>query len=116
MKTINCRTNWTIQEIKKIQSNLSSNNKIHLSSNRFFNSDFPKVAWQLFIEIMHHSPDYSRRYDQSYSKRENDFIYIWLTQMGPNGLNDVVNTKYRIYAIVEENTNIDIVKYLIKII
>ncbi|CAK5072983.1 unnamed protein product [Meloidogyne enterolobii] len=30
--------------------------------------------------------------------------------MGPNGLNDFVNTKYKIYAIVEDNTNVDIAK------
>uniref|UniRef100_A0A914N346 BTB domain-containing protein n=1 Tax=Meloidogyne incognita TaxID=6306 RepID=A0A914N346_MELIC len=81
-----------------------------LSGNRFGNPEFPKVAWQLFIEIIHSSSDYGRGYSQSYNKGENDIIHIWLSQMGPNGLNDFVNTKYKIYAIVEDNTNVDIAK------
>jgi len=81
-----------------------------LSGNRFGDPEFPKVAWQLFIEIIHSSSDYGRGYSQSYNKGENDIIHIWLSQMGPNGLNDFVNTKYKIYAIVEDNTNVDIAK------
>nr|CAD2143741.1 unnamed protein product [Meloidogyne enterolobii] len=110
MKTITSKINWTVQEIKRIQSSLCTNGRIQLASNRFGNPEFPKVAWQLFIEIIHSSSDYGQGYSQSYNKGENDIIHIWLSQMGPNGLNDFVNTKYKIYAIVEDNTNVDIAK------
>uniref|UniRef100_A0A915NDT0 BTB domain-containing protein n=1 Tax=Meloidogyne javanica TaxID=6303 RepID=A0A915NDT0_MELJA len=95
--------------IEYLENNLIGRNR-RTPRNRFGDPEFPKVAWQLFIEIIHSSSDYGRGYSQSYNKGENDIIHIWLSQMGPNGLNDFVNTKYKIYAIVEDNTNVDIAK------
>jgi hypothetical protein len=120
MNTINTKIEWTIREIKKMQMNFSGNNKIDLTSkfsirkntlqiyckilgNRFCSSDYPKVAWYLCIEIVPGQSSYGR------NLREHGFIYVWLRQIGPNGLDDLVNTKYKISAVLED-TRFEIAK------
>uniref|UniRef100_A0A1I8BUI5 BTB domain-containing protein n=1 Tax=Meloidogyne hapla TaxID=6305 RepID=A0A1I8BUI5_MELHA len=94
MKTITYSFTWSIDNLEKVHDNLVNNSQL-FTSGLFRSSDFPSVAWELHVEI----------------SRGSSTIYIWLRQIGSNSiLNGRVNTKYKIYAIKNRYTQIDIAK------
>uniref|UniRef100_A0A1I8B9S3 BTB domain-containing protein n=1 Tax=Meloidogyne hapla TaxID=6305 RepID=A0A1I8B9S3_MELHA len=68
--------------------------KNKLKSKVFYNTDFPKVKWELCVS-----------YRNGLNKAK-----VWIRQIGPNNLNSLVNTKYVIYTYYKGNTCVDIAR------
>uniref|UniRef100_A0A1I8C272 BTB domain-containing protein n=1 Tax=Meloidogyne hapla TaxID=6305 RepID=A0A1I8C272_MELHA len=83
MKTITSKIEWRMSEFNTVYTS-SYNSQIQLTSDRFYNSDFPSVAWELCIQ---------------FKRVSGPEVNIWLRQIGPNKIDDLVNTKYKIYAM-----------------
>nr|CAD2164152.1 unnamed protein product [Meloidogyne enterolobii] len=82
-KKLKTTIGWTLENIVKIYNAIEGNIRpIQLTSKRYSFNKLMKVSFELCIEI---------------SNKANYFA-IWLRQLGPNGFNENVNTKYRIYA------------------
>ncbi|KAL7076917.1 hypothetical protein ACQ4LE_003879 [Meloidogyne hapla] len=96
--TIKCKIEWTLNRFE-LNYNYLKDKGAQLASKRYYNFDFPNVAWELFIEI--EKRDYC-----VYHKN----LFIWLSQLGPNSINELVNTQYTIYAIKDENLRVEIAK------
>ncbi|KAL7069914.1 hypothetical protein ACQ4LE_010845 [Meloidogyne hapla] len=90
MNSISSKFEWKFDKLKEIYKAAQFYIKTHLISNRFSNSDFPAVEWELILEI------YKR---ETILNADDGTVGIWLRQIGPNTINDFVNTKYKIYAI-----------------
>uniref|UniRef100_A0A1I8BVX9 MATH domain-containing protein n=1 Tax=Meloidogyne hapla TaxID=6305 RepID=A0A1I8BVX9_MELHA len=101
MKTITFKFNWIVYDLKKIQEVLSNYNTLQLTdlaSDPFCSPDYPSVAWELHINVT-----------KGYS-----YFSVWLRQIGPNSLKDLVKTKYKIYAL-NESKRVDIAEFAIYI-
>uniref|UniRef100_A0A1I8AXT2 BTB domain-containing protein n=1 Tax=Meloidogyne hapla TaxID=6305 RepID=A0A1I8AXT2_MELHA len=97
MKIITCKLEWKFDKLKEIFKAAQFYIKTHLISNRFSIPEFSEVEWELIIEI----------YKKELISENDGSVGIWLRQIGPNTLNDFVNTKYKIYAI-KNNNRVDI--------
>uniref|UniRef100_A0A1I8AX88 BTB domain-containing protein n=1 Tax=Meloidogyne hapla TaxID=6305 RepID=A0A1I8AX88_MELHA len=69
MDTIKCKKEWTIKNVMKMAELVENNEKLNLTNLKRYWND----------------------YSYSYA--------IWLRQIGPNSINTLVNTQYKIYAI-----------------
>ncbi|CAK5072221.1 unnamed protein product [Meloidogyne enterolobii] len=118
MKTITTKFNWTFYDLRKLRDALSNSKCLYLTSNfacflripfinflgePFFSSEFPTLEWELNLCL----------------GRGSSKISIWLRQIGPDNIDAIVNTKYKIYAVInhrgtvyfeEPSTTIDIAK------
>ncbi|KAL7069750.1 hypothetical protein ACQ4LE_011144 [Meloidogyne hapla] len=81
MRTITAKIEWYISNLKKTYDD---GYKEISTSDKFCDSSFPSVAWELRIKKVY--------------KKYNYNIAIWLRQIGPTSINSLVNTKYKIYA------------------
>ncbi|KAL7080137.1 hypothetical protein ACQ4LE_000657 [Meloidogyne hapla] len=93
MKTITSKIEWRMSEFNTVYTS-SYNSQIQLTSDRFYNSDFPSVAWELCIQ---------------FKRVSGPEVNIWLRQIGPNKIDDLVNTKYKIYAM-RDKLRVDIAR------
>ncbi|KAL7076916.1 hypothetical protein ACQ4LE_003878 [Meloidogyne hapla] len=91
MDTIKCKKEWTIKNVMKMAELVENNEKLNLTSDRFYDCGHPTVEWELCFEIKKDLKRYWNDYSYSYA--------IWLRQIGPNSINTLVNTQYKIYAI-----------------
>nr|CAD2172825.1 unnamed protein product [Meloidogyne enterolobii] len=98
MNTITFKFNWSIYDIRKLRDALSNSKCLHLTSNfacflrisflnfvgeRFSSFEFPTLEWELHLNL----------------ERGTSKISIWLRQIGPDNIDAIVNTKYKIYAV-----------------
>ncbi|CAK5014913.1 unnamed protein product [Meloidogyne enterolobii] len=96
METISSKFVWHVPDLKQTREGLPKCRFLHLASERFYNTNFPGVGWELHLQLSQGS----------------EYTFVWLCQVGPNTINALVNTKYKIYATTGlSNTYIiDIVK------
>uniref|UniRef100_A0A1I8BUH5 Reverse transcriptase domain-containing protein n=1 Tax=Meloidogyne hapla TaxID=6305 RepID=A0A1I8BUH5_MELHA len=92
MKTIALKIDWMVRGVLKLENSIDTRKSV-LSSKRFFSSKFPTVAWELCID----------KIGTGWSCT----IKVWLRQIGPNTINDMVNTRYKIYAM-KDSKRVDI--------
>nr|CAD2133459.1 unnamed protein product [Meloidogyne enterolobii] len=94
MKTISLSIQFQIYNFDKICDTLQYKRcPLHLTSPRHSHQGLPNVEWELVV----------------YKVLSSNEVGIWLRQMGPKSLDDLVNTKYHIYAI-KGNQQIDIAR------
>lgn len=88
MNTVTSNIEWTVYNPKGMLEGMPSG-KITLTSDKFYNENFPSVEWQLYIELI-----------KDYNRNRGPYIdvNIWIRQIGPTSFNSLVNTKYKIYA------------------
>nr|CAD2172828.1 unnamed protein product [Meloidogyne enterolobii] len=91
MKTLTFKFDWCIYEIK----NLPFNNTVHLTSDRFSSPEFPTLGWELHL-----------------TRLDSSNISVWLRQIGPDNIDALVNTKYKIYAKTKNPNNVFATKFV----